>query len=152
MYEIHYDNVSHFGLHAYDIILIGRVDPFFCCLSYFILDLPLCGLSFTPGSDGLNVSHDTVYRGCFATVGCWALRGVVSWLVTFETGNGGRVAGVSSLCVWERLWLVPRLVCWWVGPRRVGVARVILRRIPSAVVVIPSIVAWASVAVPPIVA
>ena len=62
--------VSHFGLHAYDIILIGRVNPFFCRLSYFILDLPLCGLSFTPGSDDLNVIHDIVYRGCFASVGC----------------------------------------------------------------------------------
>ena len=144
--------VSHFDLHAYDIIFIGRIDPFFCCLSYFILDLPLGGLSFTSGGDGLNVDHDTVYRGCFATVGCWTLCGVVPRLVTFKTGNDGQVAGVGSLCVWERLWLVPHLVCWWVGPRRAGVARVIFRRIPSVVVVIPPIVAWASVAIPTIAA
>ena len=61
------------------------------------------GLSFTACSDGLNVGHDIVYRGRFSTVGCWALCGVVTWLVALETGNGGRVAGVSPLCVWEGL-------------------------------------------------
>ena len=125
-------------LHALGIPLIGRVHPLFCCLPDFILDVPLCILRLTPGSDSLDIGHDTIHCRSFATFGCRALRSMVAGLVTFKIGDVSRVTGFSSVYVWLRL--VPRLVCWWVGPRCVGVPLVVWRSIPSTVVVVPSIV------------
>jgi hypothetical protein len=133
--------VSHVSFHALDILFIGRVDPFFCCPPNFVLDLPLCSLRFTPSSDRLNISHDSVHRRSFTTVGCWALCGIVAELVAFETRNVGRVVSVSSVSVWELLWLIPCVVWWWVDPRCIGVPLVIWWSISSAVVIVPSIVA-----------
>ena len=134
-------HVSHLMLHALGILLIGRVDPFFCCLPDFILDLPLCILRFTPGSDRLNFDHDTIHRRSFATVGCRALRSIVAELITFKTRNVCRVTGFCLVWGWELLQLIPRPVWWWVGPRCIGVPLVVRRGISSAVVVVPSIVA-----------
>ena len=72
-------------LHALGILLIGRVDPLFCFLPDFILDLPLCTLLFTSGSDRLNIGHDTIHHRSFATVGCRALRSIVAELIAFKT-------------------------------------------------------------------
>ena len=74
-------------MHPLNIVFVGGVDPFFRCLSDFILYLPLGGLGFATCSDVLNVGHNTIHGRGLAAVRGWALGSVVAGLVTLKVGN-----------------------------------------------------------------
>ena len=92
-------HVLHFCVHPLNIAFVGGVDPFFGCLSDFILYLPLGSLCFVACSDVLNIVHNTLHGWGLAAVCGWALGSVVAGLVTPKASNYGRVTGVSLIRV-----------------------------------------------------
>ena len=71
-------DVFHLGMHPIDICFIGFIDPFFSCLSDFILYFPLRHLGFTPSGDLLAIRHDAIHDRCFASIIFQTLCGVMA--------------------------------------------------------------------------